>query len=171
MPQPKYFTNETYIFLSGKCHPCECYPYGSLSQQCDVETGACRCRSGVSGVKCDKCSHGFAELTSKGCNVIYSFCPAEYASGIWWPRTVFGDPNDPLQDLPNATCPENSVGLARRPCTKQGWESPDLSGCIHQDMILLRNQVKNGEESWILAKKAREAIDQVYLYIHTTYYI
>ena len=28
-------------------------------------------------------------------------------------------------------------------------------------MILLRNQVKNGEESWILAKKAREAIDQV----------
>ena len=143
-----------HFIKGGKCQPCNCYTYGSLSQQCDIDTGSCKCIPGVSGHKCDKCSHGFAELTSNGCTVIYGVCPAEYAKGIWWPRTVFGD-------LPNATCPENSAGLARRPCSKTGWEAPDLSGCIHQETIVLSNQIQNSQESWILAKKARETIADV----------
>ena len=66
---------------NGECQPCDCYNYGSLSAQCDTVTGACQCRPGVSGQKCDKCSHGFAELTSSGCQVIYGVCPAEF--NLW----------------------------------------------------------------------------------------
>ena len=138
---------------NGQCQACDCYNYGSLSPQCDTDSGACQCRPGVSGQKCDKCSHGFAELTSNGCQVIYGVCPAEYSpEGIWWPRSVFGD-------LPNATCPENSVGMAKRPCTNMGWSRSDLSGCVHQEFILLSNQIKTNQESWILIKKARETIE------------
>ena len=87
--------------------------------------------------------------------MIYGVCPAEYASGIWWPRTVFGD-------LPNASCPEkDSQGFARRPCSKMGWDKPDLSGCTHQELLLLKSQVQTGQESWILAKKARETIEDI----------
>ena len=150
---------------NGQCQPCDCYNYGSLSPQCDTATGACQCRPGVSGQKCDKCSHGFAELTSSGCQVIYGVCPAEFSpEGIWWPRSVFGE-------FPNATCPENSVGVAKRPCTNMGWQKSDLSGCIHQEFIILSNQVKNAAdfESWILVKRARETIENA-KYLPTEYF-
>lgn len=148
-----------HFIKGGKCHPCECYGYGSLSAQCDLDSGACSCRPGVSGHKCDKCSHGFAELTSNGCQVIYGVCPAEYADGIWWPRTVFGE-------QPNATCPENAVGLAKRSCDQRGWGSSDLTGCVHQEFLLLSNQAKANQESWVLAKKAKETVvDVVHQYL------
>jgi cadherin EGF LAG seven-pass G-type receptor 1 len=140
-----------HFVMGGKCQPCECYSYGSLSPACDIDTGACSCRPGVSGHKCDKCSHGFAELTSSGCHVIYGVCPAEYSNGIWWPRTVFGD-------LPNATCPDNAVGLTSRHCTPTGWVKSDLSGCIHQEFIVLSNNLQTSQESWVLAKKAKDTL-------------
>ena len=140
-----------------RCQPCNCYNYGSLSPQCNTETGACQCRPGVSGQKCDKCSHGFAELTSTGCQVIYGVCPAEFSTeGIWWPRSVFNA-------LPNATCPQNAVGMAKRPCTKEGWLKVDLSGCVHQEFIILSNQVKTSQESWVLIKRARETLETTQL--------
>lgn len=49
------------------CHPCECYPTGSLSRRCDASTGQCPCKAGVIGRHCDRCDNPFAEVTASGC--------------------------------------------------------------------------------------------------------
>lgn len=49
------------------CHPCECYPTGSLSRRCDANTGQCPCKAGVIGRHCDRCDNPFAEVTASGC--------------------------------------------------------------------------------------------------------
>lgn len=49
------------------CHPCECYPTGSLSRRCDATTGQCPCKAGVIGRHCDRCDNPFAEVTASGC--------------------------------------------------------------------------------------------------------
>lgn len=38
---------------------CNCNPEGSETLQCDHETGHCKCREGIGGVKCDECARGF----------------------------------------------------------------------------------------------------------------
>ncbi|CAF1124771.1 unnamed protein product [Didymodactylos carnosus] len=35
------------------CKPCDCYPGGSYSSQCDIQTGQCPCREGMNGRQCD----------------------------------------------------------------------------------------------------------------------
>ena len=47
--------------------PCECDLLGSLTEQCDVITGTCSCRAGVSGSKCQTCQQGYWELSENGC--------------------------------------------------------------------------------------------------------
>jgi len=116
--------------------PCKCFEFGSTSQQCDIHTGRCTCKTGVSGDKCDSCAHDFAELTASGCHVIYGSCPAEFRNDIWWPRTEFGD-------IQNATCPDKAVGIATRSCTKNGWVKPDLTGCMHEEFLHLSQLIQN----------------------------
>ncbi|XP_037698911.1 laminin subunit alpha-2 isoform X2 [Choloepus didactylus] len=41
----------------GSCQECECDPHGSLPVPCDPVTGACTCRPGATGRKCDGCEH------------------------------------------------------------------------------------------------------------------
>lgn len=41
---------------AGKCTPCECNPAGSLNDECDTETGQCRCRAGSIGRDCSECT-------------------------------------------------------------------------------------------------------------------
>ena len=34
---------------------CNCNSAGSLGEECDQKSGQCQCKSGVTGLKCDKC--------------------------------------------------------------------------------------------------------------------
>lgn len=41
------------------CKPCDCDPGGSFDNNCDVETGQCKCRTNVGGRRCDEVLDGF----------------------------------------------------------------------------------------------------------------
>nr|XP_022918571.1 protocadherin-like wing polarity protein stan isoform X2 [Onthophagus taurus] len=119
-----------------KCIPCDCYLTGSYSAQCNTESGQCRCRDGVIGRKCDSCPNPYAEITLKGCEVVYDGCPRSSSSGIWWPRTNFGE-----EALEN--CPKGSFGKASRSCDNQlgGWQLPNLFNCTSEKFVELRTQL------------------------------
>ncbi|XP_018329600.1 protocadherin-like wing polarity protein stan [Agrilus planipennis] len=121
---------------SKKCLPCDCYLIGSSSAQCDRQNGNCQCKEGVIGQKCDSCSNPYAEITLKGCEVIYDGCPRSSAEKIWWSRTKFG-----LEAIEN--CPAGSQGKASRSCDNQmgGWQEPDLFNCTSERFLELRNQL------------------------------
>ncbi|XP_074871196.1 laminin subunit gamma-3 [Carettochelys insculpta] len=48
------------------CQPCNCNTAGSLQLQCD-SSGACECKAGVTGWKCERCQAGFHSLSAGGC--------------------------------------------------------------------------------------------------------
>ncbi|XP_072387451.1 protocadherin-like wing polarity protein stan isoform X2 [Diabrotica undecimpunctata] len=125
---------------STQCIPCDCYHIGSHSTQCDHETGQCRCRNGVIGLKCDSCPNAYAEVTTKGCEVVYDGCPKSSSNGIWWPRTVFG--GDAIE-----ICPKGSHGKASRTCDNDlgGWQEPDMFNCTSERFVELREQLSNME--------------------------
>ncbi|XP_054282487.1 laminin subunit alpha-1 [Macrosteles quadrilineatus] len=50
----------------GSCVPCECSPYGSVSDECHEETGQCNCRAGITGRDCSQCQARHI-LTEQGC--------------------------------------------------------------------------------------------------------
>ncbi|KAK3781049.1 hypothetical protein RRG08_046352 [Elysia crispata] len=70
----------------GGCKLCNCSIEGSLSQQCDLETGSCECHEGFHGYSCDGCLagfHSFPKCQECACNHAGSLsdtCPdnAEY---------------------------------------------------------------------------------------------
>ncbi|XP_060769556.1 laminin subunit alpha-2 [Neoarius graeffei] len=39
----------------GRCEECECDLVGAMPVPCDTHTGACQCRPGATGLKCDQC--------------------------------------------------------------------------------------------------------------------
>ncbi|EAT47381.1 AAEL001477-PA [Aedes aegypti] len=39
----------------GRCESCGCNREGSISDECDSWTGQCRCKPGITGMKCDRC--------------------------------------------------------------------------------------------------------------------
>ncbi|POI32450.1 hypothetical protein CIB84_003797 [Bambusicola thoracicus] len=88
---------------SDTCYPCDCFPSGSHTRSCDMETGQCPCKPGVIGRQCNRCDNPFAEVTARGCEVIYNGCPKAFEAGIWWPQTKFGQPAA-------VPCPKGSVG-------------------------------------------------------------
>uniref|UniRef100_A0AAX7SDX4 Laminin, beta 2-like n=1 Tax=Astatotilapia calliptera TaxID=8154 RepID=A0AAX7SDX4_ASTCA len=47
--------------------PCECDPQGSLSGECDVVGGQCRCKPNVIGRRCDQCAPGTYGFGVSGC--------------------------------------------------------------------------------------------------------
>src|SRR6218665_3211703 len=54
-------------FESGRgCDLCNCGP-ASVSPDCDVYSGQCQCRPGVTGRKCDQCEQGYWNYGPRGC--------------------------------------------------------------------------------------------------------
>ncbi|XP_064107459.1 laminin subunit alpha lam-3-like isoform X1 [Macrobrachium nipponense] len=50
----------------GQCFQCKCHPRGSLSEQCDPESGQCQCRELFTGRQCDRCIRGHGGV-EQGC--------------------------------------------------------------------------------------------------------
>ncbi|XP_009997755.1 PREDICTED: cadherin EGF LAG seven-pass G-type receptor 1 [Chaetura pelagica] len=117
---------------SDTCYPCDCFPSGSHTRACDMETGQCPCKPGVIGRQCNRCDNPFAEVTMRGCEVIYSGCPKAFEAGIWWPQTKFGQPAA-------VPCPKGSVGNAVRHCNiEKGWLPPELFNCTTNSFVDLK---------------------------------
>nr|KAF6335431.1 hypothetical protein mPipKuh1_008104 [Pipistrellus kuhlii] len=53
--------------LHGGGLACECHPQGSLSAECALRGGQCRCRPNVTGRTCDRCEPGTYGLGPGGC--------------------------------------------------------------------------------------------------------
>ena len=51
------------------CEPCMCDPVGSLNSTCDLVTGQCQCKPGITGRNCDQCQtlhYGFGPVGCTG---------------------------------------------------------------------------------------------------------
>lgn len=123
------------------CLPCDCYSVGSFGGACDLLTGQCRCREGVIGRRCDSCSNPYAEVTLKGCEVVYDSCPRSFSRGIWWPRTVLGQ-------VALENCPAPAFGKGTRMCDRErgGWGHPDMFNCTSEQFGDLRKQLHQLEK-------------------------
>ncbi|XP_045146623.1 cadherin EGF LAG seven-pass G-type receptor 1, partial [Echinops telfairi] len=114
------------------CLPCDCFPYGAHSRACDADTGQCSCKPGVVGRQCNRCDNPFAEVTTLGCEVVYSGCPRAFEAGIWWPQTKFGQPAA-------VPCPKGSSGTAVRHCSvEKAWLPPELFNCTSAAFLELK---------------------------------
>ncbi|XP_043190636.1 protocadherin-like wing polarity protein stan isoform X2 [Amphibalanus amphitrite] len=119
------------------CFPCLCDVTGSSGRACDPLTGQCPCKNGVIGRRCDSCSHPFAEVTSRGCEVVYTGCPRVRVAGVLWQQTEF----DATAVQP---CPTGAEGEARRVCDREtGWAEPDLSECLSISLRQQEHQVRS----------------------------
>ena len=49
------------------CTACDCDLTGAEDAQCDLETGRCRCKPGIGGLKCDQCQFGYYGFSEDGC--------------------------------------------------------------------------------------------------------
>ncbi|OTF70134.1 protocadherin-like protein wing polarity protein stan-like protein, partial [Euroglyphus maynei] len=121
---------------SDVCFECDCYTTGSYTNRCNRLTGQCQCRPGVIGRRCDTCPSPFAEVTNRGCEVIYDACPRAFSDEIWWERT-------PFKSKSTRRCPPGSTGMAHRFCRQgDGWLKPDLFECLSDPFLDLQEQWK-----------------------------
>lgn len=68
------------------CLPCDCFPHGSHSRVCDMDTGQCSCKPGVIGRQCNRCDNPFAEVTVLGCEGLHHPRPAR---AVWQGRALW----------------------------------------------------------------------------------
>lgn len=127
---------------SDHCLPCNCYTVGSLLDSCNQTTGQCKCRPGVVGRRCDMCTSSWAEVTKRGCEVIYDACPKTFTDNIWWDKTD-------LDKKAEHSCPEStSTGTASRYCHRtEGWAKAKLFDCISNSFTDLLSQYQFLEEN------------------------
>lgn len=139
------------------CYPCDCYEVGSYGRACNLATGQCTCRSNVIGRQCDACGSKFAEVTLRGCEVVYDACPRTFCARVWWERTPFGS-------VARQDCPENMQGMATRVCNEtEGWHEPNLEDCTSAMFVDLRQQVSGRFWMWLpvqLTLPLREKFDE-----------
>uniref|UniRef100_A0A7M5V486 Uncharacterized protein n=1 Tax=Clytia hemisphaerica TaxID=252671 RepID=A0A7M5V486_9CNID len=84
--------------------PCNCNPIGSINSTCNKVAGQCFCKPGVTGRDCSRCSPGFYNFTSHGCQA----CGCKGVDKICNPQT--GECN----------CPENFQGRVCDACQCNG---------------------------------------------------
>lgn len=124
------------------CLACDCYGIGSLSTSCNQTTGQCKCRPGVVGRRCDTCASQIAEVTLRGCEVVYDACPKTFSDGIWWEKT------QPDRIVTQQCPPSTSTGPATRYCNKDHeWQKANLFDCISNTFTDLYNQYQVFEEN------------------------
>ncbi|OQR71849.1 netrin-1-like [Tropilaelaps mercedesae] len=46
------------------CKVCDCHPVGSLGRTCNMTTGQCPCKDGVTGLTCNRCRKGYQQSRS-----------------------------------------------------------------------------------------------------------
>ncbi|XP_071784509.1 cadherin EGF LAG seven-pass G-type receptor 2-like isoform X3 [Asterias amurensis] len=147
---------------SDTCFPCNCFHEGSFGPECDGRTGQCQCKRGVIGRACDSCVDPYAEVTLRGCEVVYDSCPKRYAEGIWWPNTKFNQ-------VAMVDCPTGSVGKASRECSlDNNWLKPDLFNCLSEafqpleDMLSELQHTKrlNPDLSFRVVEKVHQATEE-----------
>ncbi|KAM6103707.1 LOW QUALITY PROTEIN: laminin subunit alpha-3 [Theristicus caerulescens] len=51
-------------YFGPQCLPCQCHGAGVLGDDCDGNTGQCRCRTGFQGFSCDTCAVGYFHYPS-----------------------------------------------------------------------------------------------------------
>ncbi|XP_048583639.1 laminin-like protein epi-1 [Nematostella vectensis] len=49
------------------CQACRCDSMGSMDLQCNLTTGICSCKPGVTRTKCTECADGYKNFSSAGC--------------------------------------------------------------------------------------------------------
>ena len=55
------------IFKFVGCESCDCDQVGSLNYTCELETGVCTCKQGVTGRRCDTCQKYYFGFSPTGC--------------------------------------------------------------------------------------------------------
>ncbi|KIH63236.1 laminin EGF-like protein [Ancylostoma duodenale] len=93
---------------------CECDPVGSDGEACDLHSGQCVCKPGVTGLKCDQCQPNHYGLSVEGCKECQA-CPAP------------GQVCDPITG--ECVCPPHTVGEMCENCTENAWDYHPLQGC------------------------------------------
>ncbi|KJH49983.1 laminin EGF-like protein [Dictyocaulus viviparus] len=93
---------------------CNCDQIGSDGEACDLHSGQCVCKQGVTGVKCDRCQPNHYGLDENGCKECKA-CPAP------------GQVCDPITG--ECVCPPNTVGAMCENCTENAWDYHPLNGC------------------------------------------
>uniref|UniRef100_A0A8C9S2X5 Laminin subunit beta-3-like n=1 Tax=Scleropages formosus TaxID=113540 RepID=A0A8C9S2X5_SCLFO len=108
---PNYYRNPR-----SAMNQCQCSAAGAeAGQQCDEETGRCRCKANVEGARCDRCKSGYYGLSADnplGC----SKCPCD-----------FDGPCDSVTG--QCSCPPKVLGLACDRCAPNHWNLRSPEGC------------------------------------------
>nr|AHY88472.1 fmi [Terebratalia transversa] len=141
---------------SGSCYPCDCYPEGSYGTSCDSVTGQCKCRNGVAGRQCDRCPIKVAEVTLRGCEVVYDSCPKNFKDNVWWRKTKF-------EQIAIQSCPAGSHGNVTRYCTKDGWKEPDMLNCVSSKFSELKVQLQliDSGKAIVVTRTAKSLMHQL----------
>ena len=73
------------------CEECMCDPTGSLNNSCDVTSGQCPCKPGVTGRTCSQCQADHYSFSSQGClrEFLLPFSPDFTGSGRYSRNPVF----------------------------------------------------------------------------------
>uniref|UniRef100_T1KN70 Laminin EGF-like domain-containing protein n=1 Tax=Tetranychus urticae TaxID=32264 RepID=T1KN70_TETUR len=144
-----------YGFNTGKgCTLCNC-SIASKGEDCDLDSGNCRCQPGVTGRTCDVCEVGYWKYSKSGCESCG--CVEKYSRGV-----VCNQQTGKCECLPGVVgekcdkCPWRWVFVDREGCLECGECQHALlndTDALENDIMPIVNEFSNSS-SGIHAKKA-----------------